>query len=160
LRQWPTGKAVKAVTSSRASASSAATTGKRGWSHDLVELLADRDRVGLGEYRGDRGEDHLGAAPRELPSEHVAQEVHSASLPRRPQKHRPDRALQALVGVGDDEADAGQATGPERAQEGVQKAPGFAVADRQAQHLAVAGPGHAGGDDDRLATRRRTVDGP
>jgi hypothetical protein len=36
-----------------------------GADHDPVEPVGDRDTVGLGEDRADRGGDHLGVGPRD-----------------------------------------------------------------------------------------------
>jgi len=63
------------------------------------------------------------------------------------------------VGVADDEPHAGQAAGPERAQEGRPEGAVLAVTDRQAEDLAIAAPGHPGGDDDGLGHHSRPVMG-
>jgi hypothetical protein len=54
------------------------------------------------------------------------------------------------VGVGDDQLGAGQAAGLQRAQERRPERSVLAVADRAAEHLAVAVGGHPGGDDHGL----------
>jgi len=59
-------------------------------------------------------------------------------------------AFEALVGVGDDQTDAARAPGPQAAQERRPERSLLAVAHGQAQHLSVAVPTHAGGDDDGL----------
>jgi hypothetical protein len=102
-----------------AALSIAATTGNRGLElvGDLVELVAHGDSVGLRPGRADRGEDHLGAALGD-PGQNVAQEVDSAALPGGGEQDRPDRSLQALVGVADDEAHAAEPSRSKAAQEG------------------------------------------
>ncbi len=54
------------------------------------------------------------------------------------------------MGIGDDQLDPGQAAGLERAQERRPERAVLRVADGEAEHLAVAVGGHAGGDDDGL----------
>ena len=73
-----------------------------------------------------------------------------AALPGGAQDDRRDGALEAPVGIADDEPHAGQTARPEAAQEGRPERAVLAVADGQAQDLPVAGPTHPGGDDDRL----------
>jgi len=55
------------------------------------------------------------------------------------------------VGVGDDQLDAVEAAGLERAQERRPEGAVLAVAHIQAQHLSAAIGGHAGGDHHRAA---------
>jgi hypothetical protein len=81
----------------------------------------------------------------------VAHEVHPAALPGGAHQHRGDRALQALVGVGDHQLDAPQPARSQAAQEGRPKGSVLGVADGQPQHLAVAVGPHPGGDHHRLA---------
>jgi hypothetical protein len=85
--------------------------------------------------------------------------VDAASLPAGPDHHRPDRALQALVGVGDHQAHPFEAAGPQRAQEGRPEGAVLGVADGQAEHLAAAIGAHAGGDHHRLADDVRALVG-
>jgi hypothetical protein len=75
------------------------------------------------------------------------------------QEDRRDGALEALVGVADDQPHARQAARPEAAQEGCPERAVLAVADGQAEHLAVAVGPHAGGDHDRLGDDRRSLVG-
>jgi hypothetical protein len=69
--------------------------------HNGLELLDYVGGVGLGEDGADRGGHHLGVAAGHL-GEHIAQEMHPAPLPARPEHHCPDGLLEAGVGVGDD----------------------------------------------------------
>jgi hypothetical protein len=62
----------------------------------------------------DRGGDHLGVSLGDL-REHVAQEVHPASLPGSAEQHRLDRGLEPGMRVRDDQLHTVQATGLERA---------------------------------------------
>ncbi len=105
--------------------------------------------VGLGEHGADRGGDHLAVALGD-PGEHVAHEVDPAPLPGGAEQHRLDRAFQAGVGGADDQLGAGQAAGIQAAQEGGPERAVLAVADGEAEDLAVSVGGDAGGDDDGL----------
>ena len=57
-------------------------------------------------------------------------------------------AADAEVGIRDHEPYLGQAAGTQRAQELRPEGAVFAVADRQAQYVALASDGHAHGDHD------------
>ena len=62
---------------------------------DFLKLAVDVVSVGLGEDRADDRGDHVLAAFRD-DGEHVAHEVHAASLPGGALEHGPDRLLQAF----------------------------------------------------------------
>jgi len=82
-------------------------------------------------------------------AEHVPEEVHRASLPRTAEDLG-DRALQALVGVGDGQLHAREAAGPQTAQELSPEGLGLGLADVDPDDLAVARFVDALGDDERL----------
>ena len=112
------------------------------------QALAGLGGVVGGEDLADGGGDHrlLGLA---AVAQHVAQEVHGAALPGAAQ-HLGDGRLQALVGIGDAERHAGQAAGPQAAQELAPEGLGLGFADVDADHLAPARLVHAVGDHQRL----------
>jgi len=86
----------------------------------------------------------------------VSEEVHGAALPRRAEDLG-DRVLQPLVGVGDDQLHADQATGDQRAHEVRPERLGLGGADVQADDLPPAGLVHAVGDDHALALHAAAV---
>jgi hypothetical protein len=88
--------------------------------------------------------------------ETVAEEVHGAALPRRPEDLG-DRRLQPGVGVGDRQLHAGQAALDQAAQEGRPERLGLRGADVDTDDLPPAGLVHAVGDDQRLAPDAATV---
>lgn len=98
---------------------------------DGVELLADVLGVGLGEDSADRRGDHLGRPFGDL-GEHIAQEMHPASLPGGADQDGLDRAAQSGVGIGDDQLYSGQATAFQRAQKRRPKRAVLTVADLKA----------------------------
>jgi hypothetical protein len=65
----------------------------------------------------------ISAEPLGHAGEHVSDEVDSTALPAGAGHDGGDGGLEAGVGVGDDQLDAGEPAGLERAQEAVQKAP-------------------------------------
>jgi hypothetical protein len=75
--------------------------------------------------------------------------VDPAALPAGAGHDRGDGGLETGVGVGDDQLDAGEPAGLERAQERGPEGAVLAVADVQAQHLPTAISGHPGGDHHR-----------
>jgi hypothetical protein len=80
----------------------------------------------------------------------VAQEVHRAALPRRPEDLGEGR-LQPRVGVGDRELDADQPAGDERAQELAPECLGLGLADVETDDLAAARLMDGVRDDNALA---------
>jgi hypothetical protein len=116
---------------------------------DGLELLVDVLVVGLGEDRADGCGDHLGRALGDL-AEHVAQEVHPASLDRRAGQDRPDGLAQAQVGVGDDQLHPTQPAGPQAPQERGPKGAVLAVTHAEPKDLPAAVTADAGGDHDGL----------
>jgi hypothetical protein len=80
----------------------------------------------------------------------VAQEVHGAALPRRPEDLG-QRGLQARVGVGDGELDADQPARDERPEELAPERLGLRLADIEADDLPPARLMHGVRDHDRLA---------
>ena len=68
--------------------------------------------------------------------------MHPAPLPRRPGEDLADGFGQPGVGVGDDETHPGQPAGAQAAQELGPKHLVLRIADREAQHLPLAGGGH------------------
>jgi hypothetical protein len=83
-------------------------------------------------------------------AEAVPEEVDGAALPGH-RDHLGDRRLQALVGIGDGELHAHQATGDEPTQELGPESFRLALAHLHADHLASAGLVHAMGDHQALA---------
>jgi hypothetical protein len=61
------------------------------------------------------------------------------------------------VGVRHGEADAAEATGPDRAQEGRPEGVLLAVTNRKPEDLAIPFRRHPGGDEDRLGHHRRPL---
>ena len=84
-------------------------------------------------------------------AEHVPEEVHGAALPGAAE-HLGDRALEALMGVGDAELHPGEAAGPQASQELAPEGLGLGLADVDADDLAAPRLVHAVGDDERLVT--------
>ncbi len=104
---------------------------------DVPHLCLDRVGVGLFEDRPQqRGHPGLGRL-RDL-AQQVPRVVGAAALPRGAGQHRTDRVDEAGVGVGDDELDAGQATGDQGTQEGQPAGAVLGGGDVQAEDLAVA----------------------
>ena len=83
----------------------------RAWSRPRRAARGRRPASGWAQIVRTSGEDHLGAALRDA-GEDVAQEVDPAALPGGAEEHRRDGALEALVGVADDEADARRGRAP------------------------------------------------
>ena len=81
----------------------------------LGKALTGLGARGGGEDLADRRGDHRLLGLVSVP-QHVAQEVHRAALPRAAD-HLADRGPEPCVGIRDTEAHAGEAAGPERAQE-------------------------------------------
>ncbi len=143
--------------------------GELGAEHagDGVQLSAHEVGAGLGEDRADRRGDHFPRVPVDH-TEGVSQEMNPAPLPGGAEHDLADRGDQPGVLVGDDQTDPGQATLSQRAQKFLPERLALAVPDHQAQDLAVAVLGDAGGDhngprDDlmvhpRLAVSRVQVD--
>jgi hypothetical protein len=75
----------------------------------------------------------------------------SAALPAGAGYDGGDGLLQPGMGIGDDQLDAGEPAGLERAQEGGPKGAVLAVADVQAEDFPAAVGGDPGGDHDRAA---------
>jgi hypothetical protein len=80
----------------------------------------------------------------------MQQEVDAASLPSGSEEYPRDRALEALVGVADDQPHAGETAGSERAQEARPEGAVLGVADRETQDLPVTARGDSRGDHDCL----------
>ena len=123
LVQWATGKLAKAVRSSRASASMAATAGNLGQhGGDLAQLLDDLTGGRLGEDRAAGGGHHLGGASWHA-GEDVSEELDPAALPAGTGHDRGDGPLEPGVGVGADQLPPGEPSCLKRAQERRPKAP-------------------------------------
>jgi hypothetical protein len=114
---------------------------------DLVELGAHVLRVGLGEDGAHGSGDHLGGALGD-PGEQVAHEGHAAALPGGADEDRLDRGFQAEVVIGNHELHPGETSRAQSLEEGSPERLIFAVANLDAEHLAVTGGGDAGGDHD------------
>lgn len=71
-------------------------------------------------------------------------------MPGGAEHHGLDRGLEPGIGVADDQLNAAEAGGLERAQERVQNAPSSEVADVEPEDLAPPVSGNAGRDHDRL----------
>ena len=76
-----------------------------------------------------------------------------AALPGSAEQDGGEGALEALVGIGHDEAHAGEAARPQRAQEARPEGAVLAVPDVEPEDLADTARGHAGGLGDDPRTR-------
>ena len=108
---------------------------------DLVGCRVDEHRA---QRRGDDVLVAFGNA-----GQHVAGEVHPASLPAGALQRLARRGLQAFVGVGDHQAHTGQPAAAQRAQELGPERLLLRVADGDTEDLPVAAGGDPGGDHDR-----------
>jgi hypothetical protein len=125
------GRTVKASRSVSASVSMVSTTGN--WRPSMVAIMSSWERTcsASGWAKIVRiAAATISALPFGDPGEDVAQEVHPAALPTGiASEHRPDRGLEAFVGIRDDQLHPVQAAGLQRAQESGPERPVLAVAD-------------------------------
>jgi len=102
---------------------------------DYLQLLADLCRAGLGEDGADGRGGHLRGALWDL-GQDIGQEEDPAALPVGAQEHRADHGFEPDVRVGDDQLDAVQTAGLQRAQERGPERAVLAGAHVEAGHFA------------------------
>ena len=114
----------------------------------LAPLLMRCGRVRLGKGRPNRGGDH-GRGRFWHMGEGIPHEVHPAPLPARPLQHRSDGALQAFMGIADDQLHPNQAACDQPTQELEPESAVLARSHVQPEHLPLARGPHGNGDHHR-----------